>query len=432
MSAFRRLPEHLIIPLKIILVFLLLDVFFVSISMMGAFKDIGSGYGRELMNNLAHNPFIGLLLGVLVTSVIQSSSTTTSLVVGLVAGGALGNSPAEAIELAVPIVMGANIGTSVTNTIVSLTHMGNPNEFRRAFSCAIVHDFFNILAVIIFFPLQLTTNFLGWTATQLTSLVAGSAGATFSSPIKLLVKPQTALLKKLLDSEVAIRFVIYAAIVFIVLHVLKVIVHRLREDANTSTLFVIAALGFGLLFSIAQVHDAIIFHTSTATFTLALALLFASMIAFVKIMRAMVVDGAEKLFHRYVFRNAWLGILFGLLITGLVQSSSVTTSIVIPLAGAGIINIRQVFPYTLGANVGTTVTALLAAASSGNATALTVAIAHFLFNIFGIVALYPFRKIPILLAEKFAVLATRSKFVPIIFILSLYIGIPVLLIVITS
>jgi hypothetical protein len=85
-----RLPGWLKTSSRVAAVLFLLNVFFVSIALMGAFKDIGSGYGQELMNNLAHNPFIGLVMGIFITSVIQSSSTTTSLVVGLVAGGAIG------------------------------------------------------------------------------------------------------------------------------------------------------------------------------------------------------------------------------------------------------------------------------------------------------------------------------------------------------
>ena len=424
-----RLAAWLSAPARIAAVLFLLNVFFVSISLLGAFKGIGSGYGQELMNNLAHNPFIGLLLGIFITSVIQSSSTTTSLVVGLVAGGALGSSPAEAVELAVPIIMGSNIGTSVTNTIVSLTHIGRPAEFKRAFSAAIVHDFFNILCVVVFFPLQYFTNFLGHSAGFLSGLLAGSGGAKFSSPLKVLVGPQTRFFKGVMENEFFIRLVIYAAIVFAVLHLMNLLIQRARKEAETGALVGAAALLFGALFSAAQVYDAVVFHSSMGTFVLALALLFSSMAFFVRIMRGLVVGSAERLFHHYVFRTPLIGMFFGMLVTALVQSSSVTTSIVIPLAGAGIINIRQVFPYTLGANVGTTITALLAALSSGDVTALTVALAHFLFNIFGIVLLYPVRGLPIALAEWFSDLAIRNRAIPIAFILGLYIVIPFLLIV---
>ncbi len=96
--------------------------------------------------------------------------------------------------------------------------------------------------------------------------------------------------------------------------------------------------------------------------------------------------------------------LFGLLITVLVQSSSITTSLAVPFAGAGILTLIQIFPYTLGANIGTTITAMLAALAVGEISAVTVAFAHLLFNICGIALIWPLpaiRRIPLRLAEEF-------------------------------
>jgi sodium-dependent phosphate cotransporter len=117
--------------------------------------------------------------------------------------------------------------------------------------------------------------------------------------------------------------------------------------------------------------------------------------------------------------------------TAIVQSSSVTTSLIIPLAGAGVISIRQIFPYTMGANIGTTITAILAALATQNHVAVTVAFAHLCFNIFGIIIFYPLKFIPIRLAEYVGEKATVSKRNLIIFVcvyLLLYI-IPLLIII---
>ena len=64
----------------------------------------------------------------------------------------------------------------------------------------------------------------------------------------------------------------------------------------------------------------------------------------------------EAFFDTHIFKTTIRAMLFGILITFLVQSSSITTSLVVPLAGAGILKLRQIFPYTLGANIGTTMT----------------------------------------------------------------------------
>jgi sodium-dependent phosphate cotransporter len=62
------------------------------------------------------------------------------------------------VSTAIPVIMGANIGTSVTNTIVSMGHVGNAEEFRRAFAGATIHDMFNWLSVIVFLPLEEITR----------------------------------------------------------------------------------------------------------------------------------------------------------------------------------------------------------------------------------------------------------------------------------
>ena len=140
--------------LSVVLLVIILYVFLTSIDLIsGSFKLMGKDYAAGLFAYTS-NPFSGLLTGLLATSLVQSSSTVTSLIVGLVAGGTI------TIEQAVPMVMGANVGTSITNTIVAMGHMTRSNEFQRAFAGATVHDFFNLMAVAVFLPLEIATGFL--------------------------------------------------------------------------------------------------------------------------------------------------------------------------------------------------------------------------------------------------------------------------------
>jgi len=124
--------------------------------MMGAGFKSFSGLSENLIASVS-NPIMGLLIGILTTSIVQSSSTTTSIVVGLVASNILG---ADSIRIAIPIIMGANIGTTITNTIVSLGHISRTDEFKRAYGCAIVHDIFNIIVVAILLPLEIYFGFI--------------------------------------------------------------------------------------------------------------------------------------------------------------------------------------------------------------------------------------------------------------------------------
>jgi len=339
-----------------------LYLFFFSLELMGtSLKLFGSGLAENLIQTTT-NPLVGLFIGILATSIIQSSSSTTSIVVGLVAGGVL------TVPNAIPIVMGANIGTSVTNLLVSLSQVNRKIEFQRSFSAAIVHDFFNVLAVIALFPLQYFTNFLGKAASFLGEQFQHIGGLEFLSPIKTITKPPVEFFKNLIGD--------YPWILLILALVC-------------------------LLFALSQM---------------------------VKSLKVLVVTKAEVWFDRYLFKTALRAFFVGLLLTAMVQSSSITTSLAVPLAGAGLLTIVQIFPYTLGANIGTTVTAFLAALVTGNLSAITVAFAHLLFNISGMIVWWPLKFVPINLAQKFARIATRKKWIPILYILIVFFLIPILLI----
>ncbi|MEZ5392963.1 MAG: Na/Pi symporter [Bryobacterales bacterium] len=130
---------------------------------------LGDGFkllGRDLLDaffRATSNPIVALMVGLLATTLVQSSSVTTSMIVGLVAAP---ENPLP-VATAIPMIMGSNIGTTVTNTIVSLAHIGRKDEFRRAFSVATCHDFFNYMTVLILLPLELMTGYLQKTATWL-------------------------------------------------------------------------------------------------------------------------------------------------------------------------------------------------------------------------------------------------------------------------
>ena len=361
---------------RVLAVFAVLYLFLVSIGMIGsAFKGLGSGFAESLFQSQA-SPFIGLFIGILATGLIQSSSTTTSLVVGMVAAGTFGSDPKLAVAAAVPYIMGANIGTSITNTIVSLGHIVNKEEFKRAFSASVVHDFFNIFAVIVIFPLELVFGVISKFAMILSTILLGSGGGTFTSPIKLITKPTVKWIEHLFQQQSIIE---------------------------PSVLLLLVALGF----------------------------LFFSLRNLTKLIKSLVMFRLQAFFDTHIFKTTLRAVFFGILITILVQSSSITTSLVIPLAGAGILNLRQIFPYTLGANIGTTVTSLLASMVSGTIAPLAVALSHLTFNLLGIGLLYPIksvREIPIRLAEKFSDLATKNKIYPLLYILIVFFLIPLALI----
>jgi len=347
---------------KVLFFLLLIYLFFVSIQLMGsAFRLFGKDFAESLIRTTS-NPFVGLLVGILATSVVQSSSCTTSIVVGFAASGSL------TILNAVPIIMGANIGTTITNILVSLGHIHRRNEFERAFAGATCHDFFNLLSVIVVFPLQLRFHVLSRTASFLTDSFVRIGGIQLINPLQLATAPTVRLFK------------------FVCLN-----------------------------------HPVIML-------ILALIILFFSLRFITQLMRGLVATKAEKGLNQHVFNSPGRAFLMGASLTAIIQSSSVATSLMVPLVGAGLVTVEKKFPYTLGTNVGTTVTTILASLATANPAAITIALCHLLFNVIGIIIFYPLRWIPIGLAKELGRRVARKRWHAIIYVFVTFYVIPVLLI----
>lgn len=366
-----RLKYQIPTPLRASLVFGLIYTFLVGVSSLeSGIKVMGADTQESLFSSVS-NPVAGLFIGILGTVLVQSSSASTSVIVGLVGTGALG------VGDAVPMIMGANIGTTVTNTLVALAHMRQSEEFKRAFSAATVHDFFNLMAVSIVLPIELATNVLSNSAEKISEQLVGSAGSEWKSPIKKWVKEPVGWLKDLGDA--------------------------------------IGASGNVL---------------GTLLVAIGLVIILISLAFITKNMRKLVADRIEASLNKVLGKGAGtVAMLLGLVITISVQSSSITTSIMIPLAAAGVVTLRNIYPVTLGANVGTTITALLAALATSRPEALTVAIVHTLFNVGGIVLLYPMpyvRDIPIRLAENLAKIAINRRVAAVVYVVVVFIVVPLL------
>lgn len=341
--------------LEWVFVFLLVYLLLIAVGAIGNGFKIASAGRAEQLFQFASNPLIALIIGIVATSLIQSSSTVTSIIVGMVAGG-------MPISIAIPMVMGANIGTSLTSTIVSLGHIRDGEEFRRAFSAATVHDSFNILAVAIILPLELLFSPLERVSALFTSFfISGtSAGMASFNPMGAILKPGSEAIK----ASVSLIPGIFQGILLIIIGVVLI-------------LFVVNAIG--------------------------------------KLLRSVMVGRAKEIMHRTIGGSPISAMSAGGIITILVQSSSTTTALIVPMAGSGLFSLKQVYPFTLGGNLGTTITALLAAVAITGPLAnlaLQIALAHLFFNLFAIVLIYSIpllRNIPVYLAEYLAFLAQRNK-----------------------
>jgi len=362
---------------RILFLFLLLFGFLVAIETMSkaikALADTGmlGGDKDELFAGVS-NPFAGLALGVLFTVLVQSSSTTTATIVAVVGSGAL------SVEHAVPMILGANIGTTITNTLVSIGHVRRSNEFRRAFAAATVHDFFNLMVVAVMLPLELTTHFLSRTAYWLTDLLAGGGGGggggEYKSPIKSAIKS----------------------------------VHGWIVDSVESTGLDGKLVGIVCL-------------------VIGIGITFLCLYQITVNMRRVIAGKIESGMNRVLESTGFVPLFIGAAITVAVQSSSITTSLLVPMCAAGVLSLDKAFPVMLGANIGTTVTALLASMAQDRPEALTIALVHVLFNTIGVAVVYPFqvlRNIPLNLARGLAVRCSRAPIWVGIYVIGTFVILP--------
>lgn len=310
------------------------------------------------------NPFVGLFIGLLMTALIQSSSTVTASVVAVVASGSI------TLEQAVPLVMGANIGTTLTSTLVSFSYIMKKKMFKRALSAGILHDIFNIITVLILLPLEIYFKLLSRLSVFFAHFFA--ANSNFSGRIiyhKVFTRPLT----EWINDVIEVPFLTTILAVFLVFGAIKMLASS--------------------------------------------------------VYKAFVLDSFKEI-SNLIFKKTGLAFIYGLFFTAAVQSSTVTTSLIVPLVANKKVSLKKVFPFIVGANIGTTITAAIAAIYKSEA-AIALAIMHFLFNVFGAMIILYFpsvRDLPVKLALFMGRKSIESRFIGFAYILLTFFIIPFLLI----
>jgi solute carrier family 34 (sodium-dependent phosphate cotransporter) len=311
-----------------------------------------------------NNPFVGLFIGILMTALIQSSSTISAMVVAVVASGSI------SLSQAVPLIMGANIGTTLTSNLVSLSYIMQRRAFKKALSAAVVHDFFNITTALILFPLEVYFGFLSETATYFAQpFVAESLTDSGFNPQRIFLRPLT------LEVSSWIEFPLFWLVT-----------------------------GVLLLFFAIYVLSNLIY-------------------------RSMISPQFKKI-RKHIFTNPFGAFGYGVFSTAAVQSSTITTSLIVTIVATGKVSVKKAFPFIIGANIGTTITAAIAAVYQTEA-AISIALVHFLFNIFGAIIFLPFptiRNIPVQLAIFFGEKTVKTRLIGLAYILLTFFIIPFLLI----
>lgn len=404
-----------------------------------AFRILG---GRNLsqlfeQSELLSNPVVGVMIGILVTVAVQSSATSTSIIVALVSAGV-------EVKHAIPMIFGSNVGTSVTNTIVSMTQAGDRESFRRAFAAATVHDMFNWLSVIVLSTLEVTTGFLEWATGRIVDTMdldrpqalesaelletAGLEKEEASSGpdlLKPLTKPFTDLVVQV-DKKVLLGWSFHDPKYENVTTLLKGGCH---ED-GTPCDYLLAWLGQQGL-GLSDVALGIVL------LAFSLVLLCVCLIALMKILNSMLGTQMAVLIQKTInaeipyvpWLTGYAAMLLGCVITILVRSSSVFTSTLTPLCGTGLVTLETAYPMTLGSNIGTTTTSILAsfAAEGQNLKpSVQIALVHLFFNISGILIFYPIPAMrwPVWLAQRLGDITAAYRWFAVFYLASMFVILP--------
>ncbi|XP_019717882.1 sodium-dependent phosphate transport protein 2B-like isoform X2 [Hippocampus comes] len=462
----------------------LLYMFICSLDILSsAFQLVGGKAAGDIFqdNVVLSNPLAGLVIGVLVTLLVQSSSTSSSIVVSMVSSGLL------TVQLAVPIIMGTNIGTSVTNTLVAMTQAGDRSVFRRAFAGATVHDFFNWLSVLVLLPLEVATGYLY----EVTKLIIDSFQIQSGEAPDLLnvitdvltdsiIKLDKSVLSEIATGDPAARnkslikkwcktytntSTVNVTVpgpenctspsmcwtdgnyTFTLKNIsqtynIKKCEHEVTQSHSSLhaldlDMFSVCVLSGDHLFVDVNLSDLAV---GLILLALSLLVLCSCLLLIVKLLNSMLKGQVAMIIKKilntdFPFPFGWvtgyIAILVGAGMTFIVQSSSVFTSAITPLVGIGVISIQRAYPLSLGSNIGTTTTAILAAmASPGDtlANALQIALVHFLFNISGIILWYPipFTRFPIRLAKALGNITASYRWFAAVYIIFCFFLLPLL------
>jgi sodium-dependent phosphate cotransporter len=268
---------------------------------------------------------------------------------------------ALSLSLAVPMILGANIGTTVTSTIVAMGYVRKKfvrGEFIRAAEVAVVDDIYNIMAVALFFTIEMFTGILSksatWLAERMVKLpIVGPVLAGFPDFVDIISEP-------------------------------------IIEPFVSGFVFLTGGEGF--------LSAALIGAASFAMLLLGLKWMSGSIQKIIKEKAVKVVDKA--------FGSPIKSFFVGTSLTCLLQSSSVTLSLAVPFAASGMIDLKKAFPYCVGADIGTTIdpSQIVSYAKFGLVGFMT-GFVHVLLNVFGaflFLCVPGLKELPVRIAERYA------------------------------
>ncbi|KFD70031.1 hypothetical protein M514_17890 [Trichuris suis] len=406
----------------IVLVFVCLYFFICSLDLMtDGFKLLGGHAIADAFrsNTILKSPIAILMIGIVVTAILQSSSTVTSIAVVMVGAGAF------TVEQAYYVVMGSNVGTAVTSTIVALFSSGDRSKFHRAFSAAVIHDLYNWLGVVVMFPLEVITSalfgcgFIVWlTGLMVQDITPGSMQD--SEFFQKMIDPFTHLIFQANDEVLTNRSL------GLIDNQTSVVKHYCNDGRNETYW---CPFVLNLNWPDSSIGGLLLF--------ISLVMLICCLTSLVKVLNRLLGGEMRRILHKslnFQLRGRWnwltgyVCILLGALITLVVQSSSIICSTMIPLVAMNVLSLERFWVYEIGADVGTTGTAIFAALATDTLkTPLQLSFCHFCFNFLSIFLFYSIpmiRHLPLRAAEFLGKTSAKYRWFALVYIAVTFIIFP--------
>jgi sodium-dependent phosphate cotransporter len=351
---------------------ILVGVFLFISSLEGVksgFKLIFAEWQKGILDMIGSTkaPITGLALGVIGTALVQSSSAVVAATMVSMSTMVAGGLPLDAsMRFGVPMVLGANIGTTITNTLVifGVRRGMTTKEFGETIPAVIVDDVYEALTISLFFIIEMTTGLISNTVLWL--------GDIFTDALKMEQVFAT-------FDKTIIDIIIKEPIV--------------KPMSNLMTGF------FGPR------------NGGFALFVIWFAIIIFSMGLITKGLENIIaMEWEDKVLA--AFRSPVRGFFTGFSITWLVGSSSIGSSLVIPFLATKVVNLKKAYPYLCGCNMATTVDlSQIYGYVAGGVVGMMLGSAHVLLNIMALLLwlVSPLRFVPVAISERLGKILVSNK-----------------------
>lgn len=392
--------------------FLLLSyVFLVGLVLFGISTQVLGGCNSTILVGKSSNPVTAVMAGVLVTSLFQSSMISN------ICFGTLAIYSGIDVKTAFYLTMGANVGNSVTSSIVAISHIRDKSLLERAVAGSSVNTIYSFLTISIFLPLEILSgvllrlgNAIAPDSSSLNYAWRGLVGLIVHPVTDFLIIPNQSYLQGLMaDPTVSCNSAYPVTCV---------------EDNAT---FETCTAGF-IACNSANGRCPVFFHDGATmqkdmqyaalSMSIAIAAMLISLFGMVKLVNKSLINTPIEVIAKLSTHNNYALMLMGCGSSILLSSSSVTECAVMPLVATGILELEQMFPWCLGSNMGVAISNMFLAWSTGSNVYLQVAIANVFFNLFGTMIWYPFpylREFPLHAALVVGIVTRYWRFVSIIY-----------------